>query len=461
MNPDIPKYTDKAGAVALCGRLGEEFAVVENPRYVYPAYDLYPLAPAAQECREGLVGAVMDMDGTTTTTEPLCLHSLEMMVRRITGREHDTAWPGLDRHRDYPHIIGNSTTKHVEYLIRTYQADIQVAPLREFYVYAAAWTIGQGADPGRRNEVINNLSALGIGALLRDERFVELMKTKDLDAAYPREVAALLAAEYGPRMPLDDFSAIVRASIDIYYQRYHFILAHLEKGEGEQFARDILGSADKHLIEPMHGIAVFLSLIKGWLDGIAEPCYPQLAEYLESVGESPADIASWRPVLPKLAAYFKTHPLAVSVVTSSIAYEANIVLSEVFRVMCQEIRRWDIPEDRKAFLLEQFADYRNYYDGFITASDSSEIRLKPHRDLYSLALHQMGIAPADFNKVAGFEDSESGTIAIRAAGISVCCALPFPETKGHTFQAATHVCYGGIPEVMLKHRVFLPETLLG
>lgn len=55
-----------------------------------------------------MVAIVQDMDGTTT--ENLCLHSLETMVRRVTARLTPAQWTGLDRARDYPHIIGNSTT---------------------------------------------------------------------------------------------------------------------------------------------------------------------------------------------------------------------------------------------------------------------------------------------------------------------------------------------------------------
>jgi hypothetical protein len=42
----------------------------------------------------------------------------------------------------------------------------------------------------------------------------------------------------------------------------------------------------------------------------------------------------------------------------------------------------------------------------------------------------------------------------------VCCALPFHMTAGHRFEAATRVCPGGLPEVMLKHGLFLKESLL-
>jgi beta-phosphoglucomutase-like phosphatase (HAD superfamily) len=96
----------------------------------------------------------------------------------------------------------------------------------------------------------------------------------------------------------------------------------------------------------------------------------------------------------------------------------------------------------------------------ITASDSSEIRLKPHRDLYSIALHRIGLGPEEFDQVIGFEDSESGTIAIRAAGVGCCVAVPFAETAGHDLSAASHIAKGGVPEAMLLEQLFLrPEAL--
>jgi beta-phosphoglucomutase-like phosphatase (HAD superfamily) len=453
----IPKYTDAAHAAELITRNGEEFAVVENPSYVFPPYDIYPLSRKAQTLDGALAGAVMDMDGTTTTTEPLCIHSLEMMVRRITGREHDTAWPGLNPERDYPHIIGNSTTKHVEYLIRTYRDDIQDKALQQFYIYGAAWTLGKAADEGRRKEVANTCAALGIGALLKDSRFVTLQKAHDLDDPEARTVVDALAAEYGPKMAFTSVSAIVRAAIDIYYQRYHFILALLDSGKAQGLNASILGDPHKHLICAMPGIGVYLALIKGWLGDDADQCYGILRDHLVKEGMAAADVDALRPRLASLGKRFAAKPAAVGVVTSSIYYEANIVLNEVFRVIREELAGWDISPALRARLAEGFSSPSAYYDGIITASDSSEIRLKPHRDLYSIALHQLGISPEDFNKVAGFEDSESGTIAIRAAGIPVCCALPFHETRNHTFTAATHVAQGGIPEVILVHNAFLPE----
>lgn len=458
----IPKYADSPTTAGLVTALGDEFAIVENPQYVYPAYDVYPLARGREALTEGLLGAVMDMDGTTTTTEPLCVHSLETMVRRMTGRVGDAGWGGLDTVQDYPNIIGNSTTKHVEYLVRTYGAEVRLDWVRAYHIYAAAWTLGHAADPGRREEVRANLNALGAGALAHDRRFLALMQAETLDA--PEEWAAIqrLAEELGSCYLLEPVSNLVRAAIDIYYQRYHSILGRIDSGEGAAVAEAVFGTPGKHLIEPMPGIGVFLALLKGWLGEEAGGCYGVLAEHARSTGAlTEGAMSSGRAVLPLLGAYFRRHPARVAVVTSSIAYEARIVLGEVFRVLREEARGWPVSEALRDRVIAGFSAPDRYYDGFITASDSSEIRLKPHRDLYSLALHRIGILPEDFHKVVGFEDSESGTIAIRAAGIPVCCALPFTLTKDHIFRAATHQCPGGIPEVVLRHRVFLPESVLG
>lgn len=449
-------------AVDLLAQAGQEYAVVENPSYVHPRYDIYPLPARVDTLEEGMAGAVMDMDGTTTTTEPLCLHSLETMVRRITGRESDPGWKGLNAQRDYPHIIGNSTTKHVEYLIRAYKPEISLEHMRFFFIHAAAWTLGKGADEGRKLEVRNNCAALGIGDVLRDEEFCTILKAGSLDEPGERAVLERLADRYGPRLGLATETDQVRAAVDIYYQRYHHILGQIKAGLGDQAAQGVFGDGAKRLIEPMKGIGVFLALIKGRLGEHAEFCFDAFAEHLLRHGavESRKHAETYRRFLRPLGLYFERRPVSVAVVTSSIFYEADIVLGEVFRVLGKQVESWDVPIQRRRVIAGDFEEYSAYYDGFVTASDSSEIRLKPHRDLYSIALHRMGLHPEDFHKVVGFEDSESGVIAIRAAGIPMCCALPFPETRGHNFEAATYVARAGLPEVVLKKRVFLPDRLL-
>ncbi len=457
----IPKYTSTDGAVTLLRNLGAEFAVVANPQYVYPPFDLYPFAPPRIVLERGLMGAVMDMDGTTTTTEPLCIHSLETMVRRITGRQEVADWAGLDHDKDFPHIIGNSTTRHVEYLVQAYGEGICPAELQRWHILSSAWTLGQGADEGRKKEVRANLSALGVDRLMELPEFGQLMNLKEVSCPAAVELLNLLESAVGGGYQLDNTAAVVRASVDIYYQRYHQILAEIHAGRGDDIAAEVFGQSGGHLIEPMPGIGVYLSLIKGWLGADAAACAPELLGHLNKQGlASGLTMAATEDILRRLGAHFSKNPARAAIVTSSIEYEARIVLSEVFRVLRQQISEWPLPEEKRASLSERFAEPTRLYDGFVTASDSSEIRLKPHRDLYSLALHRIGLLPEQFANVAGFEDSESGTIAIRAAGIALCCALPFSMTRGHTFQAATHTCNGGLPEVILCHQCFLPEHAL-
>ncbi|MCI0493445.1 hypothetical protein L0Z72_00430, partial [candidate division KSB1 bacterium] len=66
-----------------------------------------------------------------------------------------------------------------------------------------------------------------------------------------------------------------------------------------------------------------------------------------------------------------------------------------------------------------------------------------------------GIPKNKFSQVIGFEDSESGTISIRAAGIGLCVAVPFSDTQHHDLRAAAHILTGGLPETLIKHNLFM------
>jgi len=48
-----------------------------------------------------------------------------------------------------------------------------------------------------------------------------------------------------------------------------------------------------------------------------------------------------------LSKKFESNPLKVAIVTSSIYYEANIVLTEVFQVLRDKIKFWNISNNRK------------------------------------------------------------------------------------------------------------------
>lgn len=438
-------------AVGPCG----EVAVVANPSYVACPVELYPLAPRNPGPFDAVAGIVMDMDGTTTTTEPLCLHSLEWMVRAITGRPEPAAWAGLDPRRDYPHIIGNSTTRHVEYLVRTYGADVRMEAFREAFVAAVAATLTSGHDEGRRREVLADAAALGLREMLADDRLRRL--TADRVGPSADDLRALVT-RYGRAVSLSTFADQVRAAVDIYYVRYHAILDSIREGSTDAPVTTSGSPAGRCLVAPMPAVGIFLALVKGWLAETPDAMYELLADQVHKLtGANPRHPPS---VWQAMARWFARHPAPVSLVTSSIQYEADIVLGEVFRQLRNEAGRWPLPAATRERIAAGFASHRAYYDAYVTASDSSEIRLKPHRDLYSIALYRMGVCRGDYHRVIGLEDSESGVVAIRAAGVGCSVALPFLESSDHDFRAATHVVHGQLPAVLLNHACYVSDRAL-
>lgn len=451
------KFVNRKDAKSLFAKLGKEFAVVKNPGYIHPEYELYPLAPKIKKPLQKLSAAVMDMDGTTTTTEALCIHSLEFMVRKFSGKVTKDEWIGLDQAEDYPHIIGNSTTKHVEYLIEKYKETFIKEKIVGSFLYAAVWTLFFGKDENRKEEVVQNLKDFGFLEMLQDE-WVQNVKNNPLpnddDEA---QITQYLVNNFSKEYIELDFNALVRLGIDVYYQRYHEILERIRMGEGRFVAEELFGDPAKHLIEAMPGIEVFLPMVKGLIRTNRKKFFEHLldAYKIKSGKEFPSKkIPKARESFDKLCCYFQENPIKVAVVTSSIYYEADIVLREVFKIICSSLDKIST-ESQKNLCSGKFKDYKKYYDAVITASDSNEIRLKPHRDLYSIALYKLNIPRKNFDEVIGFEDSESGTIAIRAAGIGLSIAVPFAETSGHNLKAATFICKGGLPEVLLKHNLFL------
>ncbi len=451
------KFLNKKAATNLLSNLGNEFVVIQNPSYIHPGYEVIPLAAKLYKPSKKIAAAVMDMDGTTTTTEELCIHSLEFMVRKITRRMNKSVWIGFDHEKDYPHIIGNSTTKHVEYLIRTYQPFIKIDEVKKSFIFAALWTLIIGKDESRKEEIKINLHGLGCSDLLSDDTFLNLTKSKKVLKDF-EDSLDYFQKKYTPKLKVDSQTKVVRAGIDIYYQRYHEILLEITKGKSSKLAEELLGDKNKHLIEPLPGVGIFLALTKGLLGNEAGKLSSLIIHHYHLKNPKAKDKFNEREVerkLLKLSRYFSANPLKVGVVTSSIFYEANIVLTEVFRILKQEVKQWNISSSRKQMIIDKFETYQTYYDGFVTASDSNEIRLKPHRDLYSIALHKLAVPKNDFDKVIGFEDSESGTIAIRAAGIGRAVAVPFAKTEGHNLDAASYISQGGLPEIILKQNLFL------
>ena len=462
----IPRFTSLEQSLQAMKEMSaelktDEVTIVGNPSYIYRPFDVYILPTKIDTPRNKLTAIVKDMDGTTTTTEDLCVHSLEFMVGKITGWDVEKGWSGLDHEKDHPHIIGNSTTKHVEYLIKTYGDGIVPDEFRRAYMFAVLWTLCTGKDPGRREEVMANLSYFGLGGIKSDDQFLDFINNGNFSTERARELSRTLTKDF-PGLPrLESFEDRVRAAIDVYYQRYHEILAAIDEGKGRELAGKILSDPDSNLIEPMPGVAVFLAAVKGWLGDELSFFGNELKDILihnELADISEKDIDHGVSLLSGLGKYFEKNPVRVAIVTSSIAYEAKIVLTEVFKILYRQAEKWEISASRKEAVLNGFRHYSNTYDAFITATDSSEIRLKPHPDLYSLALHRMGVGREDFDSVIGFEDSESGTRAIRAAGVGLCVALPFPFTRGQDLSAASHILHGGLPEALIGESLFLDHS---
>jgi len=204
-------------------------------------------------------------------------------------------------------------------------------------------------------------------------------------------------------------------------------------------------------------VGLFLALVKGWVPPAdSQALAPLWLAALEQDGQKgDRDLAE--KDLVALALRFEEKPLLTGLVTSSVAYEMDIVLKTVFKAIQKEVLEWPVSEELKEKLHTAFGDYRQVLDVQVNASATSEGRLKPHRDLYSMALQRLGIPADGFDRVLGFEDSESGTIAMRAAGIGMAMAVPFQDTANHDLSAAAKVLPGGLAQAVLQEGLFLRE----
>ncbi len=443
--------------VEAARRLGEqagqlhaaEFAEVRNLDFVFAPSELYPLAPHARPPLPRIAAFAVDMDGTSTTTEPLALNALEYMVRRITGRLEVAQWPGLDERLDHPHVVGNSNFRHTEFLVQRYRDQIDRAAFARAFIEAVAWTLANMTDAARRRDVLRTAGHCGLGALLADSAFRRLVEGGALDIEAVGQHVAPLVAKYGPAFQPPHESEQVAAALDIYYMRYHAILGTLERG-----------AAPQGLVAPMPGYEVFVPLIKGWLGPECDALYEPLRAHLlqqPALGHTAAELDRYRPRLARLAEHFRRQPAKLALVTASIAYETHACLRAVLREMAVRVQDWPVPADCRARVAEGLAEEHTVFDGLVCASDAWEARLKPHRDLYSLALFQMSVPRADYNACIGLEDTEPGIIALRAAGIGCAIALPNRDTQRQDYRAATEIVRGGLPELILARNLLLAD----
>ncbi len=461
----LAEYLDLDGAAdhlrQLAAQLGvTEFARVRNLDYIFSPAALYPLAPRVRPPLKRIAAFVTDMDGTSTTTEPLALHALEYMIRRCTGRLTNAEWSGLDPKLDYPHVIGNSNFRHTEFLVERYREHLDHDAFRRAFLEAVCWTLAVMDDPQRRRDVMRNARNCGLAALLEDAEFKRLVAGETVTIENAGKQVVPFVRRYGDAFHYDHLGELVAAALDIYYMRYHSILRLIEQGRGDQLSRELLGESGRRLIEPMPGYEVFLPLVKGWLGPEIDGLYENLRdEFLRNAsGDYPPtalDVA--RPRLVRLAEHFQRNPARLALVTASIGYEAHASMKEVIAVACERIRDWPIASEHRDRVAEYLSDYSAAFDSFINAADASEHRLKPHPDLYSLALRQMSIPKDEYCFCVGLEDTEPGIIALRTAGIGCAVALPNRDTSRQDYSAATIVIKDGLPELILIHNLLLND----
>lgn len=445
----------------LAEQLGvTEFAQVRNLDYIFSPREIYPLAPRVEPPLSRIAAFAVDMDGTSTTTEPLALHALEYMVRRFTGLLTKRQWAGLDERLDHPFVIGNSNFRHTEFLVERYRDRFDHDAFREAFFEAVAWTLANMTDPQRLRDIVQDARNCGLADLLRDEEFARLVRSGGVTDENVAAVVAPFVKRFGRAFRCDHPGEVVSAAMDIYYMRYHSILRLIERGEGDRLSRDLLGESGRRLVEPMPGYDVFIPLVKGWLGPEADGLYDMLrAELLRhpELGHAAGELDRLRPRLARLAEAFRRRPARLGLVTASIAYETHAVMKEVIHVMAGRVAGWPLPAECRNRIVEHLRDYRTVYDGLICASDACEPRLKPHRDLYSLALYQMSIPKAEYRYCVGLEDTEPGIIALRAAGIGCAVAVPNRDTSRQDYRAAVKVIHGGLPELILVHNLLLRE----
>ncbi|HNR30337.1 MAG TPA: hypothetical protein PKI11_05570 [Candidatus Hydrogenedentes bacterium] len=436
--PRAVSYLDGGSATRQLHNLAEDFAVIRKDSGPFPPFEVVPLAPKRTMLDDGLAVALMDMDGTTTSTEDVCCLAMEEMMRRMSGLAAE-AWPGLDRDRDHPALIGYSGRENLEYLGEKYGHLFSLDATTRAYIEAAAWNIGPWADPAQAANVRDWLAGLGLAALLNDPRFRVLMRSGKEPAAHGGVLDALCAECIGALRAAWPACA-TDVGLTIYAHDYH---------------RRLVGN-DEPMIRPLPGVGVVMAALKGRLGADAACCFDMLAAALDDV----VNADEGRDTLRALGVHFERQPARLALVTTSSAFETRHVLRHVFTRLRAEIMDWGLPPERSDAVHELFQTAETSYDAVVTSTDIPETRLKPFRDPYSAALARLGVDAAALARVVGFEDTEPGVISLRAAGVPVAVALPLEGTRAHDFQAASHVATRGFPEILLRHRLFLSERAL-
>lgn len=422
--------------------LGEDFAILENPGVAFPSQDIVPLAPKRLWLDDAPEAILIDMDGTTATTEDLCCQGMEDMLRRMSGLNHEI-WPGLNAEADYPALIGYSAMKNFEYLRYAYGHLIDEQCTLRAFIEAVAWNLGPKADPAVRDAIERRLRDPGLVPVFEDARFSALRNRAANGETPPQDSTASLLETHIERVRALWRSDSASVGLTIYCENYHRCLS------APADAPEAAG------IRPNPGVAIFMALVKGVLGHEAAQCAEHLADALRRCGIEVPDIRRARALLGDLGKRFEAAPPRIALVTSSSAYEAHHVLRHVFHHLAAETATWALSPACLERVRAAFSDPSYFYDAIITSSDVPSTRLKPHRDPYAAALRQLDFGACSRGAVIGFEDTEPGIVSLRGAGVGLAVAVPIAGTQAHDFSAAAHVVKGGFPDLLLQHGMFL------
>ncbi len=452
--------------------LADEYALIPNPEGVFPSYDVVPLAPKVSELSVLPSAIFLDMDGTLTSTEELCLDALETLLKRFTWNGSSSEVVHIRPETDLAHIVGQSTTRNVEYLIKTYRRSFHARAVAEAFVEAVQWSWIKAQSPQRRREAEATLSALGLsdwipplnsaGRQAADTRMWQTTEcsTRGDQQSNTQPSAAVLDATPGPlpsrqtwveeflqRVTLDD-DALLRIGLEVYYQRQHTLLQAIdEAGDRREIAPVEKGFPE---IRPLRGVTFFHVLVRGGLD--TAEIQPEFLSLTTDECQIWGGTGEIRQRLFALAAALQHAGPRFVLVTSSGRFETRIILKEVFRRMREEVNAWPLQAAVRERIAARLDDPWSFYDAVLTADDAYELRLKPHRDLYTLALEALHLTPSQRESTLALEDTEAGILAARAAGIPMAIAVPF-MSFGQDFSAASFVADAGLPEVLCRRHL--------
>jgi len=422
--------------------MGEEFACIENAPGVFPPCEIVPLGAKFSHLDGPPAAIFLDMDGTTTYTEPLFLHDVEEVVRRGTGWKTKAAWAGINPERDYPNIVGYSTQRNLEYLYASVGHAIRPDLFFDEAMKALIFLAERDVPEDIRTRVDTMTRTFG-------------METWPRHAGDPARRAAegdALIREAVLRYPSVGQEMFAQFGLMIFYADYIDILERVNRGDGAAVSEMIYGDPAVPAINAMPGVALLCALAKGWLP---ESCALELARAVRNARPDMSLADDLPETLATLCRAFRDNPVPVALVTSSGSFETNLVLQAVFRALREEVAGWEIDGDARSRILAGFECHRRYFDTIVTCDDVIEGRTKPFRDPYTLALARLGLDGRHAPRVIGFEDTEAGITAQRGAGIGIPCAVPIEHTLSQDFSGAAYVLKNGVIEAIVRHGLFM------